>query len=546
MARIPIFGAGLTAKSPYVTAKSLQNIYAEQRPQGEKSAMVGYQTPGLAEFVDFGATPPRGGLEFEANSAAYVVHGNTLYEINNAGIKISRGTLSTTNGRVSMAHNGSQIMIVDGIAGYIYSTIAVAGTPQVISTITRTGVTGTLTTAAPHLLVTGNLVTLAGVTSSAYNGSYTITVTGASTFTFTMLADPGGNASVVGTYTIPRFVQIAQVPANPTTVAFLTGRFVVTLNNSGRYYVSGLYNGLYWDPLGFANAESNPDPLVAVWANSGQLILFGNLTTEFAGNSGTLDFPFTNLQGTATEWGLAARWSVAKYDNSVAFLVKNRMGQVMVAQMNGYLPQKISTPDIDSIINSYTATSDATAYSYMLGGHAMYVITFPSAQASWLYDGSTSLWTNLKSYGLTRHRAEFSFSYLSSTIVADYLAGKIYRLLPTALTDNGDSIERELVSENIAQPDLDRFSIDKVRLDLDVGIGLSTGQGSDPQISLCISRDNGKTWGAEIWKSAGKIGEYKRRVEWCRLGTTREASFKFRMTDPVPLTIVSASVNPDD
>jgi hypothetical protein len=128
------------------------------------------------------------------------------------------------------------------------------------------------------------------------------------------------------------------------------------------------------------------------------------------------------------------------------------MGQVMVAQINGYLPKKISTVDFDSVINGYTNVADASAYSYMLGGHPMYVINFPSAGASWLYDGSTGIWTKLKSYGVARHNAEFGFSFINRTLVAHYASGQIYTLTASALTDNGASIERSITSETVADP----------------------------------------------------------------------------------------------
>ena len=64
------------------------------------------------------------------------------------------------------------------------------------------------------------------------------------------------------------FVQITDVdfPANPVTVTFLAGRFIVNFAGSSRFYVSDNYNGLSWEPLLFANAETNPDPILAVWA----------------------------------------------------------------------------------------------------------------------------------------------------------------------------------------------------------------------------------------------------------------------------------------
>jgi hypothetical protein len=81
---------------------------------------------------------------------------------------------------------------------------------------------------------------------------------------------------------------------------------------------------------------------------------------------------------------------------------------------------------------------------------------------------------------------------------------------------------------------------------MEVGVGLTSGQGVNPQIGLSISRDNGKTWGPQMWKTFGAIGEYRTRVEWRRLGSPREASFKLTVTDPVPVVFVSACINPED
>lgn len=80
----------------------------------------------------------------------------------------------------------------------IFKPIAAA----TISSITNVTITATLTTSAAHGLETGNIVTVSGATPSAYNGSFAITVTSATTFTYVMLSDPGGAASVVGTYVV--------------------------------------------------------------------------------------------------------------------------------------------------------------------------------------------------------------------------------------------------------------------------------------------------------------------------------------------------------
>jgi len=469
MAGIPLFGLGQLSKSPYVTAKRLVNLYCEQRPQGEKSSLVAYGTPGLELFVNFGADACRGGIEFAPGSLAFVVHRGTLWEVNAAGVTTNRGALGTTSGRVSMAHNGVEVMIVDGVDGYIYDT----GT-NVFSTIA------------------------------------------------------------------------SALPANPTTVTYLARRFIASFAGSSRFYWSDIDDGLTWQALNFANAESSPDELVAVLASSSQIVLNGTETSEFWASSGALDSAFSIIQGTSNEWGLAARWSIAKYDNSYACLIRNRMGEVMVAKMNGYVPQKISTVDLDSIINKYANVADATGYSYMLGGHPMYVLSFPAAGATWLYDGATSLWSELQSQGDTRHAGEFSFPFLGSMIVADYSAGRLYKIKPDVLTDNGASIPRLIVSETLQTPGQEYIDIDALRLSMEVGVGTASGQGSNPQIGLEVSRDNGKTWGAQMWTSLGATGNYKRVVEWRRLGTAKQFTFRLTVTDPVQVTFVAGAVNPEN
>ena len=133
---------------------------------------------------------------------------------------------------------------------------------------------------------------------------------------------------------------------------------------------------------------------------------------------------------------------------------------------------------------------------------------------------------------------------INSTIVADYDQGRLYRIDPTALTENGSPIEREIIGETVASQDESFIPIDCLRVDMETGVGTTSGQGVDPQIALSISRDNGKTWGPEMWKTAGKIGDYRTRVEWRRLGTPRYFTPKIRMTDPVKTVVVSACINP--
>lgn len=59
-----------------------------------------------------------------------------------------------------------------------------------ITDISRTDTTATVTTAVDHGLITGAVVVISGANQSDYNGTFTITVTGATTFTYTVANSP--------------------------------------------------------------------------------------------------------------------------------------------------------------------------------------------------------------------------------------------------------------------------------------------------------------------------------------------------------------------
>jgi hypothetical protein len=373
--------------------------------------------------------------------------------------------------------------------------------------------------------ILGTLSTTTGSVAFADNGTQIMAVDGANgyiynmnTFVFAKITDvdfPGGD-----------------------TVTFFNGRFVVNKPNTGKFYISSLYDGLAWDALDFATAESDPDNIVRVIAEAGQLVIYGDRTTEFWGDSGAADFPYARIGSAAIEWGLAARWSLCKYMDALIFLRKNRLGQVQVAVQSGSSGIAVSTAEMDYIFSQYTAISDATAFTYMISGHPMYQINFPTANESWLYDGQSKAWSKVQ-YGTSgRHRAEIQVQLLAKNYVSDYANGKLYRLAEGTYTDDGVTIVREFVGRHQSKGDLMTFST--MWIEMEAGVGINFGQGSNPQLMMQISRDGGHEWGAEVWRDIGAMGKYKARAVFNRLGRARDWLFRFRVTDPVKTVFVAA------
>lgn len=360
-----------------------------------------------------------------------------------------------------------------------------------------------------------------------------------------MLVDgTGGYLYTLATLALATIVD-ANFPNGATSVSFLNGRFQVEKAGSRQYYVGQSYAGATWTPAIFASKENSADNIVAVQVWNGTLILWGTTSMEFWQDVGSSPVPYQRINGATQTWGLAAVLSRAELNNSVVFLGQNPQGSVQVLMLNGYVPTRISTSDIEHIINGFSVFSDAVSLTYMIDGHPMYQLTFPTGNRSFLYDSLTNTWQEVQT-GLAlegRHYANLGVVFNTLNYVSDYQSGNVYQFSDAIYTDNGTLIKREGCSRHVRNGG-DEFSIDELVLDMETGVGLQNGQGSNPQIMLQISKDGGRTFGTERWASVGKVGQYfSPRVIWRRLGMAVDFVFKFRMTDPVKFIITSGSAS---
>jgi hypothetical protein len=379
-------------------------------------------------------------------------------------------------------------------------------------------------------VVIGTLLTSDGLIDVSDNGTQLMLVDGSNGYIFN--------------YASGIFTQIisAGFPVNPTSVTYLNLRFVVTISNSGEYYWSNINDGLAWNALNFSTEEANPDDLTRVIADNGQLILFGEFTTGFAGatNSDDEAGAFGRIGASALEFGLAARWSLDKYSGALIGLFKNRLGGIQVATLTGYSYRAVSTPDIEVIFSKYEGIENATGFSYMYQGHAFYQISFPSENVSWLYDGQNGGWSKTESNG-GMHRGRLQVNHLNKCFVTDFRNGLVYELTSDSLTDNGSTIAREFIGRHLMTGNNTR--IQQLWIDMEMGVGTDTGQGAAPQVMMSISKDGGQTWGAANLASIGKSGQYRGRAVYRRLGRSSERGewlFKFRVTDPVKVVFIGA------
>ena len=382
----------------------------------------------------------------------------------------------------------------------------------------------------------GGIGSPTGMVGMAFNGTQLLIVDGT-----------GGYLVKTGANTVNQ-IGAAGFPTGVTIAAFLDGYFVVTGDRSQRFWVSALYDGTSWSALDVASAEGDPDGIVGMIVDHRELWLFGQRTTEVWIDSGGANFPLQRLSNAFIEYGLSAAQSVAKMDNTIFWLGSNATGDGIVWRANGYVPERISTHAIEQAIARYSKVSDAVAYTYQDAGHSFYVLTFPTGDATWVYDVATGLWHERASRdpltgALHRHKPNTHVFAYRQHLVGDSTSGKLYALDQAMLTDNGDPILRlrssppEVDSDNQYLLFFGRF-----QLDLDSGVGLDSGQGSAPVAMMRHSDDGGHTWSSSRQATMGRVGEYRARCKWERNGYGRVRCWEVSWSDPVDAKILGATV----
>jgi hypothetical protein len=338
------------------------------------------------------------------------------------------------------------------------------------------------------------------------------------------------------------------------TVRFLDTYFIVNDPSSGRFYISASNDGTSWDALDFATDEGAPDNLIALEVNNTQLYTMGTTSIQPWINTGNADFPFEPVGNTFIEMGCAAKFSVAKLDNSIFWVGSNEHGDGQVWRLRGYTPVRISTHSIENRIATSTDMTDITSIAYQDEGHAFYMISSTSGNWTLCYDVATGLWherafRNTSTGIFERHKGQGYCFFNSFHVIGDYVTGEIYTLDLDVYADDADPL-RWLRTWRALPPgenDLRSVTFHRLQIDLEAGVGLASGQGSDPQVTMRYSNDGGHTFGNDHSASIGGLtGEFGRRAIWRRLGNSqdgRDRVFELSGSDPVKRVLIGGRVN---
>jgi hypothetical protein len=323
-------------------------------------------------------------------------------------------------------------------------------------------------------------------------------------------------------------------------VGFLDGYFVFLPPDSNRVFNSGL-NAVTFDGLDVFTAEGASGNIRGMLIDHREIILPKDLTTELwydaANDTGS---PFSRSPDGLLDIGIAGGDSLGQQDNSPFWLANDKTFR----RLSSSTPTKMSQYGIDSQVQRLSQLSDSFSVSYEIDGHLFIAWTFPFAGRTFVYDCSTDEWHERESYGLGRWRANCVVNAYGKQLVGDSITGRIGIIDTDTFYEWDDPLVCEWTYQSL-YADHNRVSLRRFEAVLNTGDAPLTGQGSDPLMTLKVSRDGGNTFRTLPTRSLGATGQYGRRAVWWNLGTGRQIVPRIQLSDPVPVFSVDTQVEAD-
>lgn len=468
-------GGAYTALSKSIACDQAINVFTETREiPGSPKQSTLYGTPGRRFVTNLGAGPCRGW--FTQDGRTWVVVGNTLYERIDATTFNTIGTIPNDNKLVSFASNGQG----------------------------------------------GNQLGIVG----------------------------GGQLNVLNLQT-GAFTTTALPFSNPVSCVFQDAYLLVNQRNTPIVWFSALEDMTSFDALDFFARSGTSDNVVALGVSQDRVWVFGSKTTTLFYDSGDADTPFLPYQGTTAQNGLSTAQLLVIYRDIFFWVSGAQRGTYRV--MSGGAPgaQNISTRPIDLWLESAESLDDATMGVYEQEGHVFVWITVPQAQGdikTYCYDATEQKapWHARTNYDATTGQhgqwtAQGATTVGGTVYVGDSSTGDIFMLDLNCYTDNGGTIKRSRRAPYLGSENQWVF-LDEFELGTQPGVGHVSGTSdtpeSVPEVELWISGDSANTWMCAGASPLGRIGEYRTRTMWTRLGRYRSDRLVLETVQTAPVKCV--------
>lgn len=430
-----------------------------------------------------------------------------------------------------------------GLYGAVALDINAAGTITAIEApANATGYATAVVAAAALPSVANDHVRIGYVTASKSDGAFTFGTTALDAANTTVAYTDGdvntGFSDLLTDAGVSEF----------TSVATLGQRGLLTFGP--RFAFTDVLDVGSISALSYYTAESSPDSLVAGRVVGELYYLFGTKTIEAWAQTGDADDPFSLQLGMTQQVGCACRDGIIRADNTLFFLDHafnpRRLGQGSSDIINPDDPWVTDLLKLAGAANIRGKVYEEKAHTFVAWRTPIGEVVYDVRTQQWATRGTlnsdTSRWTAMVQVGPADSARVFvaddegCFDEQSRDYTSEHM--------PDADT-MGTEIVREFTAYLPTQAG--RMPIMTAKLECAKGVGLTTGQGSDPVVEMRHSIDGGNTFTAWMSRGIGRQGEYGTRTIWRRRGRARDQGvvFEFRKSDPVKTVYLGVVINED-
>lgn len=333
--------------------------------------------------------------------------------------------------------------------------------------------------------------------------------------------------------------------AQYVSVAYISGVFVSACQKPDGYsyiqYTEVLGHAMYYE-FQLDTALTN---LSALASNMRELWCFGANSIEVVAPTGeTGNDYFAHITGAYANKGCVCKNSIAVYETVFFFYGTN--GDIYAAENYSSLKQ-ISTPALLDMIKSWGTLETQADRDGVIGqvytqdGHTYYLLKFKKFGKTLQYDITTASWIERE----TGDGGDWEGQYVvrrpnGETLVSSTTTDKLYTMDSRFYTDNGVTICREFVFCTLKSEAKKRMFYYSLTLDVDVGLG------PNDKVMLSWSDDGGYTWCGERMIGMGKIGEYRKKIQFRRLGSSPLRTYRVRFATASAVNVLSASIDVEE
>jgi hypothetical protein len=326
-------------------------------------------------------------------------------------------------------------------------------------------------------------------------------------------------------------VNMAQFNGPISQIAFCDSFFTAVQQNSQNFYTSNLLDGTTWLAVNAEQISLVTDNIVSHIVSHRDVWFLCSKSSIVYYNSGATLAPFIPISGAFVEQGSAAVAAVSRLNNSIFWLGQDERGALVAFMANAYTPQRVSNHAIENQWQQYAVTSDATSFACEFNGHVWWVIYFPTANKTWVFDVATTMWHEWSyldpKQGPVAFRGQCHCFAFGQHFVGDTETGAIYQASIQFNTDFGTPMQRLRRAPAISK-ELEWLQHYAMQLDLETGLGpIPPLPGTQNPTFITLADANGVLWAVGV----------------NALGVLTTTQINTPLPQPVPQTVVLMDID---